>query len=418
MPFGFERRAMVGPNASSSASVPARLVWSAVLVLAVALQLLMLGRVFESTLWPPDAALLVGENAVGPLARSRDGLVPVRSLSGGESQFTWAVALDPWMRDADILRVLGDQAPYRYQRLLLPFGAWLLPGDMSLLAYRLLAMSVVGLAIAVWAAARLAVWFQLPRAVPILLVVLNPGVIFSLLHPMPDLWGLSLSLCGMAFWFEGRRWFGVTAFALAVLSKETAIAVPLCLGVYGFVRNRSRAAESWVLALALVPAALWQLVIKSRLGTWPFQATLSRLDLPYVALIRGGFDVLLTGQGAIDFFAALALSALTVLVLFRLRASFGPLQAVLAGQALLLSMTGGSTLVRLESSATVSALFLIWVMLVALRHLGVAGAGGPEHAAPKPSPQTPLPLARPSIDFRAQPGPRRVDVRRSGIWRD
>ena len=104
------------------------------------------------------------------------------------------------------------------------FGPWVTRTAMC---------SVAALALtAVWRIAVIATGKQSVALATVLLSAIYP-VFFaqsSLAHA--DMFAAAGTLWALAFWLEDRRWLAATCFALAALSKETAIVTPLALAIW------------------------------------------------------------------------------------------------------------------------------------------------------------------------------------------
>jgi hypothetical protein len=336
------------------------------LLLVIVLQLLMVNDVLHGQIWPPKEALMVGDKLVGRLARVRDPEIPILSVSGYDPQFYWAIAQDPFMRDPQVLQSL-DATAYRYQRILFPLAAWLIPGDTGSLAYRLWGLAVAGWLVGAWAMWRLASQLRVSRPIALALYACNAGLLFSVLHPLPDVWAAALGLWGLLLWMRGRLVSATVLFALAGLTKETALLVPAAVILLSLARGKMLCKENWIAAVAFVPDIVWQIALRVRLGVWSTNQSINNLDLPYVALVKVAFTVLLNRRGALDFFVAVGLAGLALYSLIRIGRPRTLLQSALWAQAALVSIAGSAVLEGIGSSSRASILFLVLFGLWRLR---------------------------------------------------
>ena len=335
------------------------------LVVAAVLELAMLNNVMHGKIWPPKAALLVGSRLVGQLSRARDPQIPVLADAGYDSQFYWAIAQDPFMRDSRVLKSL-DATAYRYQRILFPLIAWLTPGSVPSLAYRLWALAGAAWLAGLYAMYRLARGIPASAPAAMMLYAVSPGLAFAVLHPLPDVWATTLSLLGLLAWTRRRHGWAAVLFALAGLAKETTVLVPAALILPSLGRRQLGSTRNLLLCAAIVPAAAWQIILRLRLGVWPMDQSVNNLALPFAGLLKVGFDVLLTERGVIDFLVAVEIATLAVYTLTRIGWPGSDLEAVLWGQACLMLVAGSAVMEGIGSSSRASILFFLffglWVL--------------------------------------------------------
>jgi hypothetical protein len=259
---------------------------------AVILSLILLthGVMLQDTLrreiWPVKRALLVGGNLVGRLSETVDPTIPIESPWGYDSQFFWAISMDPFLQNPQVAQSL-DAPSYRYQRVFFPFLVWLVCPSVSQLPYYLLAVNVAGWLVGVSAVLRLSRYYQIGWKLPVLMFATNAGIIFSLIHPLADLWATVLILLALSCWVEERYVYACLCFALAGLTKETTVLVPASIVLFNIVRRRIWfEKENVVLCLAVVPMLLWQEFIHHRLGVWAWQQSMNNFDYPYFAIVK------------------------------------------------------------------------------------------------------------------------------------
>lgn len=222
-----------------------------------------------------------------------------KNAVGYDGQFYYYIALDP--RDA---RYYMDNAVYRYTRVVYPLAARLLAlGQPSLIPYTLIAVNWLAIVAGTLA---VAAWLKRRRLSPWLALVYGfyPGLFIALRFDLTE--ALSYAFVALAvLLLDGDRpwravWSGL-AFALAALTRETAIIFPV---VYGLAllkrpapdstRNQSiarghghgRVAAFALLGLALIPFALYQGFLRVWLRSLSGQQPVSSLTLrPFGGLI-------------------------------------------------------------------------------------------------------------------------------------
>ena len=155
----------------------------------------------------------------------------------------------PWSRElhfAVLHRAFGlAPAPYHVANLVLTFAALSLA---FVWIRRLAGTAIAGIAIA--AAAALAPW-----------QLLNDWASGS-----QDLWMMVWALAALIAAQAGRAWWAATAFALALLSKETAATVPLVAAAEGWLMQRRSARELAARLTPMLLVALAWLAIHPLLG--------------------------------------------------------------------------------------------------------------------------------------------------------
>lgn len=138
---------------------------------------------------------------------------PVRAGTGYDGQFTFVLAEDPWLRDADTARSLDNT--FRVRRALLPIAGWVLSlGRRTAVPYSLLAINwLAGLALATLLAR--AAWVRGRSPWLALLAVAYPGAWLPLLQDTTEPLQNALLVAGLETSSLGL-------LALATLAKETA----------------------------------------------------------------------------------------------------------------------------------------------------------------------------------------------------
>lgn len=208
-----------------------------------------------------------------------DGLEILLVQSDGQAFAT--LARDPLLRRPESFIGPGEAA-YRAQRPLLPYLAWAgSVGQSGWVPPALAVVAVLGTGLAVTGAGALVAnrgrspWFGL-------VVLVLPGVPAALEHFGPEPLVLGLLLWALALWERDRQEAAAALFVLAALGRETALLVPLVLGVQAMRQGRWRAAG----LLLLAPGALaaWWVVLRLRVGSWPTEGGDGRLGMPLTGL--------------------------------------------------------------------------------------------------------------------------------------
>jgi hypothetical protein len=337
-----------------------------ILLFFFALLILMLNDVRRSNIWPPKEALLVGRNLVGSLTKKLDPSIPVVSDWGYDSQFFWAISIDPFMKNDAVVQSL-DSKSYRYQRVLFPLIVWLLPGDVNTVFYRLHIVNWIA-----WLAG-LVLMYQLSRhfavswKMMLLFYVLNPGMIFSLIHPLADLLATVFLLAGLLLYLKRRCPGAGILFALAGLTKETSVIVPGLIVIHHILRREWRFQNIYILIFSMVPVLAWQMVIYHRFHVWPFQESIGNFSYPYGATIFILTRFFKSPVSISDALAAAGISFLSLYMILRIRWPQNLMATLMLGYALFISVAGVSIMEGIGSSGRLCILFLLLFPLMQIQ---------------------------------------------------
>jgi hypothetical protein len=179
---------------------------------------------------------------------------------GHDGQFSYTVAVDPLARQtAD----LYPDPAYRHRRILYSFlSGWggLLRGPPVLTLLIFWAMVGVGLAAAslVGLLERRSGWW-------LLLVLANPGVWLSAQLLTPDALGLGLAMAGIALWTRRHIWPAALLFALAALTKDQFLLIPIVIAAYELATRKKRA-RLFPLFAAAIPLIIWADILELTIG--------------------------------------------------------------------------------------------------------------------------------------------------------
>jgi hypothetical protein len=233
---------------------------------------------------PNSASLLrVGSNNPLRVQIERElGPLAVTDPTGHDGQLYYLVARDPFATGATVSALIAFDTPrYRYRRILLP----LLAGGFGQFSPRatlfgMILCTVIGMALTVIAIADLAYQFDAPGG-SVFLGALNLGAIVSVMLVTVDVLALGLSLIAVALLVRQRFSWAVLAFALATLTKETYLLVPI--GLAGWQWRQQRIVRTAVLLFApALPLVAWSIWLTFVIPGIPEPALLSR---PMVGVI-------------------------------------------------------------------------------------------------------------------------------------
>lgn len=213
------------------------------------------------------------------------------ALAGGDGQAFAALAVDPTLARPEVFRDGAPEAAYRAQRPLASYAAWAISlGQPGLVPLALAVLFVIGQALAVGCGAALLRRGGGRPELALVLIVLPPALA-AMRWFGPEPLGLALALAGMLFWQRRSwptAWAAAALFALAALTRETNLIVPVMLGVVALVR-RDRPVP--MVATLTFPGAVWltwAAVVHARLASWPWDAGDCRLaDKPLGGLLTG-----------------------------------------------------------------------------------------------------------------------------------
>lgn len=212
-----------------------------------------------------------------------------RTLAGGDGQAFAALARDPTLSRPGAFRGGAVDAAYRYERPVLGYAAWI--GSLGQRKWVAWAMAVVVTLGAGLAGGSLALLLAARGAQPWLgvAVVALPGSLASLTGVTPEALALGFGATGLVAWSARRRrvLLAVTCFTLAALTRESMLIVPLVVAARLVVDRALTARHVAALAAPLAAVGAWWLVVHTRLGSWPSDATAGRVGGPFVGFADG-----------------------------------------------------------------------------------------------------------------------------------
>jgi hypothetical protein len=229
--------------------------------------------------WNPS--VLARVDSKSRLYEAAKGLDPgfrgVRPGAAYDGQFYWGIAVDP-LALGSVHRDF-DKPSYRYGHPLYGWLGWLLSAGRATAVP--VALVVVGFG-SLAAAAALAVAYAIARGgsgLEGLFVALNPGLVVAATADLAEPLAAALMLGALAALRAGRRQTAWVCLALLPLAKEPLLVVVAAAVGWELLRGRRR--DAAVLATATIPAVLWWIYARIRLGAW-FTSGTSALGLPFV----------------------------------------------------------------------------------------------------------------------------------------
>lgn len=294
----------------------------------------------------PGAALIARDfpNATAPDEVGLDG-----------QQF-YAIARDPLHPEkvADNL----DRPQYRYQRPLYPALAWVLhptgggPGlVVAFIVVSLLALFLGGLAMGA-----LGTFLRGPPWLAMLFPVL-PGAVWSLTSSVADALAVSLCLLTIVATLRGRPGLACLAAVAAVLTRETAILVPVAL-----LLARRRKSDLPLVVLPGLALGAWLLLVRGWVPSGGLPS--ERLVFPLTGLFDAITERWILGDELIGMASTLTALAVAVFVLIRKRGA-PELRWVIGIQLAFLSVCSGAVLGD-DFGGTRSTLLLLAVAVAVL----------------------------------------------------
>lgn len=210
-----------------------------------------------------------------------DGLEILIVQSDGQAFAT--LARDPLLKRPQSFTEPGEAA-YRAQRPLLSYLAWAGSlGQPGWVPPALAVIAVLGTGLAVAGAGALienrgrSPWFGL-------VVLLLPGTPAALQHFGPEPLVLGLLLFALTLWERDHHELAAVLFVLAALGRETALLVPLVLGLHALCQRRWH--DTRLLGLAPLALGAWWVILQLRVGSWPTEGGEGRLGMPLDGLFE------------------------------------------------------------------------------------------------------------------------------------
>ena len=201
------------------------------------------------------------------LRRMETELGPISTFDsrGHDGQLYYLIARDPFA-GGDTVATLStfDTNPprYRYRRILFPLlagGFGHFGGRITLFTMTFLV--ALGMGLATVAAADIAFNMQLPGGA-VFLAATNVGALVSVVILTADVLGMGLALSGLALAVRRRFGWAISAFALAGLTKEVYLLVPLSIAAWQW-QERRRTIAFLMAVIPFAPVLLWSVWVWS-----------------------------------------------------------------------------------------------------------------------------------------------------------
>ncbi len=257
-----DRRAHSDPVAGARSSL-ARAAAIGALVTALAALLLILA--VRTTDVPPPGVATGYTSTFVPPSTSFEVL-----LLHGDAQAYATLALDPTLSHPERFLESRDQASYFARRPIVPAAVWALSaGQRDALPFAVVVVGSVSLGLLAAACA----WLIQTRGRGqddrlAVLIAFTPAFLLQVRNLGVEGLALALAIAGLVLWIraEPRRGVAAVLFALATLTRETMILVPVVVGLEAWSRHRlGRRDVAW-LALSPVLYGLWAVVVHIRFG--------------------------------------------------------------------------------------------------------------------------------------------------------
>ncbi len=201
-----------------------------------------------------------------PLAFVRLGDGPNKGYDG---QFTYLIAINPSPESVvhEVQTVRADVPAYRYQRILLPLLARLAGfGNEGLILWTIplinLIAQTLGTALVEALLLRLGVsrWHALVYG-------FWPGLAVAVRADLTEPLSYMFIAAAYLLHWRNQNWLSALCFGLALFAKETAVLFIAAQLAYAVVSRQWKTAIS-ISLLAVLPFALWQLILKTVFGSF------------------------------------------------------------------------------------------------------------------------------------------------------
>jgi hypothetical protein len=324
---------------------------------------------FIKNYFPIKKNLLIGEQIVGRVSPRIDPEIPSESPWGYDSQFFWALAVDPMLRDTSLRKSI-DSPGYRSQRILLPFLTWCVVRDPAYIIYGLWSWICIGFIIGLIAVVKLCRFFQIPSLIPTIFFASNPGVVLAFIHPMSDTMASGLFLMGLAYWLKDQKWFAALFFVLACMTREFMAIYLFFIVLHNVWTNQKINVKTILpLALAVIPVLLWQYVIKLNFGTWATVGSLRNFDWPFAGTIKA---VLAQGLLDLDVLGALCLNTLCMVMIYSTFNRSKQFLGFMVLSSALLMCISGEAIMESDWAYTRVSILLIVLSILTLFHQNIS----------------------------------------------
>jgi hypothetical protein len=191
----------------------------------------------------------------------------INTLNNGyDGQFYYQIARDPFLSDATNQIVVLDSPHYRHQRILYPLTVNILTKIFGLsVPIVLILVNYLTVGIIGYMGAKIAVFYGKSAWLG-LLFSLSPTLLFSLSRDLVEVLELAMMISAIYWFLTKRRVLYALCISLAVLTKETALLVPIAIMVTEIIKHiRASNRESIInLIISTVPIMVfmgWKLIL-------------------------------------------------------------------------------------------------------------------------------------------------------------
>lgn len=296
----------------------------------------------------PSAFVAAGDMFANA-AQVPPGLHVLPHSSGYDGQAYYRLALEPWTDSIAAYGIRLDNPAYRQQRIVYPLLAWLLSfGRPALVPGALIAANLLGLGVITACGAALARLYQRPAWWGVL-PALYPGFLVTLALDLSEIVEPAFLLGGVLLLLHKRHSLAALCFMLAILTRETALLVPVALALFWVLDHLRRAKRPHPARVFTVPVAAylaWQSLLWSRWHSMPFRGNGGNIGFPLAGFAEIA-NRLAPGARPADAVwllevVALAVFGLGVLVVWRDHRAPAWLRAAWLLYSLLAACLGGS----------------------------------------------------------------------------
>ena len=224
-------------------------------------------------------------------ARVPAGLYVHRDSGGFDGQFYYRLALGPLTDKVTDHGITLDIPSYRQQRILYPVVVWAATagGRPRLLPWTLIAVNFAAALALAYSAARLA-WLSGRSALWGIPLALAPGCAVALARDTTELVAAACAMAALLLIRNRRPVPAALVMSAAVLTRETALLVPLGVLAAGAVRLlRRQRPDIGLMGAALVPTAIfvgWQMFLRARWGVLPMFSGAGAAGSPVIGFVR------------------------------------------------------------------------------------------------------------------------------------
>lgn len=241
-----------------------------------------------------SAFVTAGDVYVDSAAAPSD-LRVIQDSAGYDGQFYYRLALAPFTDVRTDFGITLDQPAYRQQRIVYPLLGWLLSfGQPALAPAALMLVNFLALCALAWLGARYAQMIGL-HAVGGLVFPLFPGFLLTLSRDTSEIVEIAFLLAAALCLRQHRSLLAGILLTLAVLTKETALLLPLgMLLTAPFMRQQPTSLKRWFpIAAPIIGYLLWQTWLQHTWGGLSINdmSFSTNLGLPFLGLSRFMQDI-------------------------------------------------------------------------------------------------------------------------------